>query len=525
MANQPGAPEGAEDMVQEVAAVESPPPSQDFATAGRNALKLAFSLTATWTIAFFIRFPIPRALGPARYGLLTFSENFSAAFFTLVELGVTTYIFREIPVRPKHASDFWGGLILVRIVVGVLLYVAMAVSLAVSHQPFEVQAAAFIYGSAYFVTAFNNSAGAFLHATSKVDRLALTNVLSKFVWGLGLAGAIVFSRALPMFALPLLVSELLKLAVLYPGVRRAVQLEHRVDLGATKAVLLAALPFFISSGAVNIGNRLNVAVLEFVTPDQREVGWFGAAQNLASLTMLLSPLLNWVCMPILARARARSQDEVYEILRRIIEGLLVVVIPMTLVVSLGADLWVRLAFRAPFDPAASALRFLAMGFILVYLAMMLSMLLVMLGRGWSISMISLGAVAARAILLSLLVNPCARRFGPGGGALGAALSENLTGLGVVAANFMAIGTRAIDGRVLATGGKSLAVAIVVMILDRGVLAHLGWSRLAIDMTVYVALVFAVGGVKVRDVTRVVRVLRARRAGEDPGLEPSSPPPG
>jgi O-antigen/teichoic acid export membrane protein len=499
---------------EDAAAAPHPPQrSHEFATAGRNAVKLALSLTITWTVAFFIRFPLPRILGPERFGQLNFAENFSATFFTIIDLGIGTYIFREIPLRPRHASDFWGGLLVVRVAASALLFVAMAATLAVSHHTFEMQVAVFVFGVGQFVTTYSTSVAALLHAATRVNRLAIANVASKLVWGVGLGAALFFSRALPVLALPLVASELLKLIVLYPEARRALKLDFRVDMAVTKAVLLACLPFFISGSAINIGGRLNVAVLEFVTPDKREVGWFAASQTLAGLTLLLSPLFSWVLMPLLARARARSEEEVFEILRRTIEGLLVTVIPLTLVASLGADFWVRLAFRSAYDPAALSLRFLAFGFILIYLAIALSTLLIMTGHSWSVSMISLGSVPFRPLLVAILAVPCARRFGPGGGALGAALAEIVTSVGIVAAHFIPIGTRALDRRLLLAGGKSLAVGCIVTVLDRTLMAHLGPTRLVVDLLVYVVLALGVGAVRISEILRVIRSLRAvRKAG-------------
>jgi O-antigen/teichoic acid export membrane protein len=491
------------------AAVQPPARVHEFATAGRNAIKLALSLTVSWAVAFFIRFPIPRILGPERFGLLNFAENFSASFFSIIDLGVSTYVFREIPVRPSHASDFWGGLLLVRTIASAVLLGAMAATLAASHHTLEVQATVFIFGLTQFVMTYTTTIGAMLQAVTRVDRPAIAGVASKLVWGVGLAAAIHLSRALPVLALPLLVSELLKLAVIYPEARHVFDLKPHVDMEKTKAVLLASLPFFISGGAINIGGRLNVAVLEFVITDKKEVGWFGAAQNLASLTMLLSPLFTWVLMPLLARARTRSEEEVFEILRRTIEGLLVVVIPITLVASLGADFWMRLAFRAPYDPAALSLRFLSLGFILIYLAIALSTLLIMTGHSWSVSMISLGSVPCRPILVALLAGPCARRFGPGGGALGASLAEIITSVAIVLAHFIPIGTRALDRRLLSSGGKSLAVAAIVTVLDRTVFLRFGYWRLLLDVLVYASLALASGALKIKEIARVIRTLRAR----------------
>jgi O-antigen/teichoic acid export membrane protein len=498
--------------------VEPAPPSgpgrtHEFATAGRNAIKLALSLTITWTVAFFVRFPMPRLLGPERFGLFNFADNFAATFFSLIDLGVSTYIFREIPVRPKHASEFWGGLLIVRIAASLLLFVAMAITLAVSHHSLEVQETVFVFGLAQFVTTYTTSVGALLHAVTRVDRVAIANVASKLVWGAGLAVALYFWRwSLPLLALPLLISEALKLVVIYPEAHKSLDLKLRVDGAVTKTVLIASLPFFISTGAINIGGRLNTAVLEFVIHDEREVGWFGAAQILASLTMLLSPLFSWVLMPLLARAKARSEEEVYKILRRTIEGLLVTVIPMTLIASLGADFWVRLAFHSAFDPAALSLRLLAFGFILIYLAIALSTLLIMTGHSWSVSMISLGSVPMRPILVALLAVPCARHFGPGGGAFGAALAEILTSIGIVAAHFIPIGGRALDRRLLVAGGKSLAVAAAVTALDRTAFAHLvAPLRLFLDCVLYVVLALASRTVQIPEIKAVVQGLRANRA--------------
>src|SRR5690349_3388131 len=85
------------------------PQSHDVATAARNAIKLGASLLATWTVALAVRFQLPRHLGPTRFGNFNFCDSFSAAFFVFLGLGIETYIQKEVPIRPKHASDFFGG--------------------------------------------------------------------------------------------------------------------------------------------------------------------------------------------------------------------------------------------------------------------------------------------------------------------------------------------------------------------------------------------------------------------------------
>src|SRR4029079_19237136 len=120
-----------------------------------------------------------------------------------------------------------------------------------------------------------------------------------------------------------------------------------------------------------------------------EVGWYSAANNFASLSMLLAPLVSWILMPLFARAAHRSQDEFFAMLRRAMEGLVVAATPVTLLMALGADLWVKVAFGRSFEPAAISLRLLAPVFIATYMAMLLSSALIITNKAWRLTLISL----------------------------------------------------------------------------------------------------------------------------------------
>ena len=72
-----------------------------------NTLKLASSLMLTWGVALGVRALLPRYLGPAQYGAYSFAEAVAMTFFVFCSLGVETYVQKEIPVRPQHASEFF----------------------------------------------------------------------------------------------------------------------------------------------------------------------------------------------------------------------------------------------------------------------------------------------------------------------------------------------------------------------------------------------------------------------------------
>jgi O-antigen/teichoic acid export membrane protein len=476
----------------------------------RNALTVALSLVCTWSVALIVKFQLPRFLGPEQFGDLNFADSFAAAFLGFIELGFDVYIQKEVSVRPRHASDFLGGILLFRSVLATALIAVMSALLRANHRPEGVQVAAGVFAFAYLLTSFNATFGTLLQTSMRVGVFALSNVLSKLVWGAGLVVCIAMRLPMAAFSVPLLASELLRALVLIPAARSALALELRIDVHAVVKAFTASLPYFISGAAIAVSVRLPVSILEFLVTDKREVGWLGAAWNLGSLAMILFPLLQWIVTPMLARARARSEEEVFTILRVALEGLLVVAMPVTLLISLGAPLWVRLAFGNGYAQAALALTAVAPQFVFTYTAMLLSIGLIILDKQWKATQNAIVSLATTPFIIVALV-PVGARLGEGGAAAGAALAIVLSELIVSVMCLHHMGSRALDRRTVSAALKSLLLCGAVAAMHAA-LWRLGPIRLLCDASVYVASALTFGIVRPKDAARLLRLLRVRSAG-------------
>jgi O-antigen/teichoic acid export membrane protein len=213
-------------------------------------------------------------------------------------------------------------------------------------------------------------------------------------------------------------------------------------------------------------------------------------------------------MPLMARASKRSKDEVFVIVRRAIEGLVVLSIPVTLMIGLGADFWIKIVFGPAFSPAAMSLRVLAPIFVLTYVAMLLASALIILDRSWTLTVTSVGGLVMLPLLVWILV-PLGERLGPGGAGTGASLAQILMEALIVTSFFFSIGKSGFDRRSVTSIGKSLAVSVVVIVMHR-LLREIGPARLAVDLGVYVVLALAVGVVRVSEVKAGVRALVSER---------------
>ena len=477
----------------------------------RNALQLGGSLLFTWGIAIVMRLILPRYLGPARFGVLTFADAFAAAFFVALGLGVDVYARKHVSVRPGHASDFFGGVLVLRGILTFGLIGAMALIMRLTHRSPEVRVLVYLLALTQFFFNVNSTLSAFLHAKGRVGGLSIVAILSKVVWAGGLLVAIATRADLWAYPLAYVGSESLKSAILFALARRHLGLVIRVDRAATKAMVLASLPYYLNMFAITAYAKLDLALLGVIGTDS-EVGWYAAAGAIAGLTLLLAPLIEWALMPTFARAADRSRDELYDRVRWATGLIFSIAIPASLMVSVGAELWVRFLFGAEFAPAGLALRILAITFVLTYVNIIYAMTLIMLDRPWTLTLISVGGLGVNVMLNTFLIPRGLAAVGDGGGGAASALSLLGTETFVSAAMLRVVGRGAFDGATMRMLVKSLAACGVVLVVDH-LTARLAWARLGLDAFVYLALVLATGALRVRDLTRMVGAALATRAAQ------------
>jgi O-antigen/teichoic acid export membrane protein len=483
--------------------------ADEIAVMVRNGLKLGGSLLVTWSVALIVKLQVPAHLGPVRQGHFGFAESFAAIFFSFLGLGVETYVTKEVAVRHQHASDFVGGVFALRILLAVVVCAAMAVTLQVTGRSGEIELAAVVFGATQLLININATLAAVLQAAARVGRLAIANIGAKFIWGVGVLVGLHYGVSLYLLALPMLASELLRTVVLVPAARIVAGLRYRIDLSALCTVLVLSFPFFVNTIAISFGNNLGVSVLEFIRKDEREVGWFAASMNLGSLAMLLHPLIAWVVMPMLSRAHARSPEEMTLILRRTIEGVVVIIAPITTIISVGSAIFLRAAFGEKYLPATTGLSILSLMFLMTYLNIILATSLIINNRSWTVTVTSLGSIVVTAGFMVIFVPAGRLMLGTGGECAGAAAAVIAGEACVNVAMLRATQYTPLDGRNISVLFKSVACSVSVILADR-LWRSVGPARLVIDVTMYAVLAVGMGVVRPADVRRTWGLLLSQR---------------
>ncbi|MFO0599051.1 MAG: flippase [Myxococcaceae bacterium] len=482
---------------------------KDVAVSMRNALKLGGSLILTLGIGFGVRIALRRHLGPAVMGPINFADAFATVAFAFVGLGIDTYIRKVVPVTLDAANEFLGTIFAARAVLTGVAFVAMYGVLEWMGQPPDVRLLVWVTGAAQCAITFNLTFVALLQSARTIDGLSTINVISKLLWAAGFVATIVFD--LPIVGIPLsvFVAETLKLVVGYFLARKHLKLKLAIDWKQLKPVLRSSFPFYMNAVALVIVNRFDVNVLK-VRADDTEIGLYSAASELAQMTFVLTPMIGGVVMPLFARAQARGQAEYQAMVRRTIELVLTLAFPASLFIAAGADVWVHVLLGQQYAASALALSILAPSFLLTYVATVTAVALNLSGGEWTVTVTSLLSVFVNPLLVMVLVT-FGKTWGTGGAGAACALAQVGTELFVVSVMFYRIGKAAADRRLVSMVIKSALACVIVMVLDRVVLASFGAARLIIDALIYVGLVIGTRALSIKETLGFVKQVRAQRA--------------
>lgn len=484
--------------------------ASDVLAAIGNAIQLGSSLVATLGIAIAVKFLMPRYLGPTSFGTLSFADGFTGTFFVALNLGAEVYVRKEVSVRPAHASDFFGGTIVLRAIMSIAIFGIMAALMHATGRTLQVRALVYLFGVAQFFVSVNATLSALLHARGRVGGMSALAVATKIVWAVGVILAIAFRTGLWGFAAAYLASESIESFVLFGLAKRHLGLVFRVDPAATKAMIVSSLPYFLNGCATGVYGKLDVSLLGILGTG-REVGWYAAAATVSGLTLLVTPLIDWVLTPVFARGADRSRADLYAHLRQATEPILAVAIPTTLLVGVGADLWLGLLFGDAYAPAVLALRILAVSSVAIYVAIVYALTLLMLQRAWLLTLISVAALLVNVILNLLLIPRSMAFFGEGGGGVGCAIAALGTHMFAAGAMIAFVGRHAFDQRSLRMVAKSLAACVLVVLVDR-LTTSLGWARMAVDVAVYLTVVISTGALRTAEMWQLTTAaLRAKSA--------------
>lgn len=402
-------------------------PRPELVRAARTALTLGTSLIAGIAFSMTVRVALPRTLGPVGYGEYRLVETIAELVLVLLTLGLDTALRRDVARTPSTAGAQLSNVLALRTYGGTALIAAIALAFWLNGASGTRMLLFLLLATAQLLLSLNNTHAAVAHATGDVRWNAVSSVVGRAAWAAMSLAVLATSPAPLLVAAALLLVEGGRFIAQH---RRAASLYGvvvRPDLRVALGAAAASLPLFVNFLAHNLYGRLGTWWLG-LSASPAEVGWYGAAANIASAALVGMPLVTWVLLPAASRERSDASATTDQLVAGALRVALLVATPAVLLLSAFAPELVALLFGAAFAPAAGSLRLLAPTIALAYGSTVCAVSLIQRGGDRTVAAVSLGG-----LVLSVALNAvCVRTGTPGSAASGAALAALLTEVAVTA---------------------------------------------------------------------------------------------
>ncbi len=401
----------------------------------KNASAMLISQVVTWTLTLVFSIVMRRVLGPEGSGHIVIAQSIWLIAGVFIGFGMDLLLTKEIARNPERAAELLGTSYLMR--VGFYLIGSVVVfgySALLGYDP-QTTLLVQVVGLSTLFMQLAKASQATHQGLETMEFISISDIASKLANTL-LGVLVLFLGFREMAVAWVMVAATLVLFLAQAYFLRSrhwLRPTFRRDL--TLWMLRASLPYMASVFGMVAYSELSVISISMQV-DTAEVGWYGAATQIFGTLLFGAVVYNTVTFPSMARAHTATPERMPELLRRNLEFILLLSVPIGLGVFAVGDKLMVLLFGADFAPSGQILQVLGFILIFMYLNVLFGQYFNAIDRQhiWTTVVI----ISALLIVpLNFIMVPWAQRtFGVG--ALGGAFSFLITEAGQFVAGWLLV---------------------------------------------------------------------------------------
>jgi O-antigen/teichoic acid export membrane protein len=335
---------------------------------------------------------IARQLGSTELAAYNLSNILISYFSIIVLFGLGPLVVRDMSQSLQDIPMLFARALTTRLIFAVLALAGLGALLDVSRYPSGVTELALILSVGLFAVAVTDSADTVFQAHqqmgySVVVTLSATAVYLVLGWGALHAGFGLVGLAVAN-SLGWVMRAAIALAILH---RRFFAPRLAWNWRAQKALLRAAIPFFLGAASATLLNKIDVFVLSRMVP-LRVVGFYVAGYFFLDLSIYLPNAFGQAVYPVLARTAAQARASLQEATNRFCRVMLAVSLIITVTVMPMAHFLIHLFYGRAFDAAVPVLQIVIWSVPLVTYSATVGRAIFAAGGQWAL--VAIAAVAA-----------------------------------------------------------------------------------------------------------------------------------
>lgn len=368
----------------------------------RNIGLLAGSQVTTWGITVLWTLIVPRLLGPRQMGMITVAISATSIVSTLVAMGVTLLLVKEIASNRDRAPHLVGAALVMEALLYVPAVAVIVLFITLSRFDAQQDAVLLLAAAGMLPTVLRGPLEASLRAIERMEYSALSGVIAKIANSAGGVGLVLLGLgAIPLTILGGAV-EVLLLGLNVGWFQRYFKLDWRVTRGAVIRLFTASVPYGATYLVSNVYTYIDAVMLASLTAST-VVGWYGVSTRLLGTLMFLPVIVSTALLPRLSAVFHSDPKEVIVQVRPVFELILAFSLPITAGTILVAGPVIRLLYGPAFAHSAEVLAIAVISVPFTYFNIIVWQVLVASNRQWVWAKVMVAATVLNIALNGALI--------------------------------------------------------------------------------------------------------------------------
>ncbi|MDR3709362.1 MAG: flippase [Capsulimonadaceae bacterium] len=387
----------------------------------RNVLVSVANQLLTWVLSFWVTVMLPQHLGDVGFGQFCLAFAIAGLCGIVITLGTSTVLVREVARDHGRVSDLLPAALAVRLP---LTLAAIGIALAASeilHYSREVTLLIVIAEAATGLGTFNDAFGSVLQGLEQLPKQNLPIFLERLIYSVGTIILLLMNQPIWTLIAISLLSNVCSLLINIILVRPYVGSVKLPTIRSMAELLKEGLPFAASSVFSSLYSQCDSPILEKLGAISM-VGWYNLGRRLIGAALFFPVALTSALLPTLARMSREDPDAFAPLVRRMINMVLIAVVPFAVLLLFGSrQILVILRYSPDFAGSVPVLAVFGAGFVAWYLSQVVGTSLIASDKQKALSRITGIAALISAPLCIALVTLWQSQWH--NGAIGAAVSD------------------------------------------------------------------------------------------------------
>ncbi len=306
-------------------------------------------------VGLFVGIWVARYLGPEQFGLFSYAQSFVGLFTAIATFGLDSIIVRELVKDESRRDLLLGTAFRLKLIGALLVLIALAVAVKLSHQDTLTTLLVFVIASATLFQSFNVID---FYFQSKVlsKYIVYANIISLLISSLIKVAFILNEAPLLYFAYIILFdSFVLACGFLYVyRYNKFFASQWRFDAKVALSLLKDSWPLILSGLVISIYMKIDQIMIKEML-NAEAVGQYAAAVKLSEVCYFIPMVIASSLFPAIIKAKKVSEELYYARLQKLYDLMVWMAIAIAFPITFLSSWVVELLYGSQYNQAASVL--------------------------------------------------------------------------------------------------------------------------------------------------------------------------